>query len=358
MIALLRKELRELALPALALVLCAVLIAGSDLLYNRVYPLNGKHGFSPAVWLVISVALSFLGGGMALARESRQRLIFLTAWPQSRSKVWLAKSLVSFVVTMAVIAIGFWVCLGAVRWGGLTLPEFFVHEAQYGLLPLCFLLGLLWSGVVPSVLGAAALGFATSAGLVYGMVWFYILYLPGEWGPYVTDLRVGGWQYKALPIAIPLFVGWWAFARTPLLEAKRRVLVTVGLFVGLVLLGNASVVAQMVLQDPPALDTAVAHTGLAGGGQYRYYLMDAHGVDAGGLWGAPVSGGAIRRVARGKVYVTEPLGNDLIFTHAGMGVNGGRYTNWQVQFPSLRLRRLPDSPVYSPGTRPGREPSS
>jgi len=165
MIALIRKELKELSLAAVALVACAAVISGMELLYSRVDPRFHEQGLALSIWLVISLAIAFLGGAAAIARENRSRLIFLTSWPQSRLKLWLVKAGVSFVLTVAVAAVGFGICLAALQLtpqGGSALKD--SHDAVVALswiLPLCFALGLLWSGVIGSVLGAGALGLAT-----------------------------------------------------------------------------------------------------------------------------------------------------------------------------------------------------
>lgn len=150
MIALIRKELRELALPALALVLCAAVVAGMELLYSRYDPRYHEQGLALSIWLVISFAVALLGGASALARESRQRLISLTSWPQSRARLWLAKTVVSFALTMVVIAVGFGVCLLGQFLGGQKLPHDLGEAARMfsWALPLCFAFGLMWSGLI------------------------------------------------------------------------------------------------------------------------------------------------------------------------------------------------------------------
>jgi ABC-type transport system involved in multi-copper enzyme maturation permease subunit len=352
--ALVWKELRELRWAAVALVGCAVVIAAGNALYDRLYVLNNNMPeFGLKIWEVISVALALLAGSATFAREGRERAVFLTAWPQSRTRVWLVKVLVSFVVTAAVAVIGTLVCLAATRLAfvGYDVQHDFSREfgwlILYGL--LLFLFGLMWSGLIRSVLGAATLGFVTFAALGYGLLLFYMLYLPNNWGPFVANVPQRSWQVSSLPLLIPLFVGWWGFTRYPLLEGKRRVLVALGLFVGLVLLGNATLIAQMAVGYRPVLNRSVAETGLVGGGRYRYYLMAAHGKDPGGLWVEPAGGGKTKLVARGKVYRYDANREGLDFSHTAMSPGGGRYTNWTVQFPSLRLKRLPDAPVGRPG---------
>lgn len=360
-ITLIRKELRELALPAVALVLCAVIIAGMDLVYNRFYQYR-YPGIALSVWVVLSIAIALLGGGATIARENRERLIFLTTWPQSRVRLWLVKSAISFVVTSAVIALGLLVCLAAYHLRVYQLP--YDPWVKYGgalqYLLLCFAMALLWSGLIRSVLGAAALGFASTCALVFGVLLFFGLYLPQQWGPYLGNAPSAGAPVSfvsdlasGLTLAtLPLMVGGLVFARYPLLEGKRRLVVALGLLAGLTLILVSLSIAQMVRRNPPVLDRTVAETGLVNGGRYRYYLMPAHGTDAGGLWIAPANGGPAKRVARGKVYRNELPQDVLILTHVGIGSNPSNPTNWQVLFPSLHLKRLPDSPVYQPGQRP------
>ena len=359
MIALIRKELRELALPAVALVLCAVVIAGMDGLYNRLYPMKQGQGIALTIWAVVSLAIAFLGGGATIARESRQRLIFLTSWPQSRAKLWLVKTVVSFVVTMAVIAFGFLVCLAAPRLGGYYRLGYSARQTFSWLLlylPLSFVFALMWSALTNSVLAAAALAFATVCALGYGLLWLFILYLPREWGPYFGNIPShGGWadvHLLVIPLLIPLLAAGWAFARYPILEGKRRLAMALGLLVAMTLVACVLVVAQMALLNRPSLDRSVAETGLVGEGRYRYFLMGAHGSNPGGLWVAPASGGPAKFVAWGKVYRFDSISDSLVVSHTGLGYAGSNYTNWQVVFPSLHLKRLPDSPVYQPGQRP------
>jgi hypothetical protein len=331
-------------------VFCAVVIAAGNAVYDRLYLLNNNMPeFGLKTWEIISVVVALLAGSATFAREGRERAVFLTAWPQSRTRVWLVKVLVSFVVTAAVLVIGTLICLAAPRLAfvGYNIQHDFHSEFDpviwYGL--LLFLFGVMWSGLIRSVLVAAALGFVTSAALLYGSVLFYMLYLPDNWGPFVANFPLRSWQYGSLPLLIPLFVGWWGFTRYPLLEGRRRVAVAVGLFVGLVLLGNATLVAQMAVGYRPVLDRRVAETGLVDGGRFRYYLMEAHGKDPGGLWIEPAGGGKIKLVARGKVYRFDLPADGLGVSHVGTSRGWGNPTQWEVLFPSLRLRRLPIAPM-------------
>jgi hypothetical protein len=232
----------------------------------------------------------------------------------------------------------------------------FLPQAMY-VLVACFAFGLLWSALVPSVLGAAALGLLSVSVVVGAGLWFFWSYLPHEWGPYIMTRPARPLGYSSiLHMGILLFLAAWPFVRYPVLEGRRRLLVTVTLLVGLLVLSNGWSLTRMTLLIRPVLDRAVAETGVVDGGRYRYFIMSANDRGPGGLWIEPSGGGPTKLVARGKVYRVETKEDALIFRH--MGFPGLTYTNWQVQFPSLRLKRLPDSPVYSPGTRPGMELSS
>ena len=276
MIALIRKELRELTLPAVALVLCALVMTSMDLLYNRLYPQYKGQGIALMIWLVISIAVAFLGGGAAIARESRQRLIFLTSWPQSRLTLWLVKAVVSFVVTMAVIAAGFGLCLAGVQLGHYTQPSDIaeVTGTLLQILPLCFVLGLLWSGLIGSVLGAAALGFVTGAVIIIGGGYLFAFYLPTRWGPYVGNMVLGRGQGDAVlwaGLIVALFVGAWAFIRVPMLDLRRRVGLAMSLLLGMLLLASLLFLAVNAIAGRPSLQRQVTEAGLSQDGKTLYF---------------------------------------------------------------------------------------
>jgi hypothetical protein len=345
MIALMRKELRELGLPAVALVFCAAIIAGMDLMYNLYYPQYKGQGIALLVWVVIAVALSFLGGASAIARENRARMVFLSEWPVSRGALWVVKAAVSFVLTMGVIAAGFVICLGAARLGHYEQVTD-LHEALVGLayvLPLCFGFGLLWSGLIGSVLGAGALGLLTLAGLGGGLTWLLAFYLPAQWGPYVGR-PVDGLSPTLIWIAaaLVLMVGAWAFVRYPVLEGKRRGLAAVGLLVGLTLAGMVVLVGHRVVVGRPTLEQQVAEAGLSQDGRMIYFGTAASKVkterDA-GLWVMPATGGKPRLVCRTNGQGLQQVANAAVFGCCNLG--GEMASVWKYDFSRGQLRRLP-----------------
>jgi hypothetical protein len=347
MIALVRKELRELALPAVALVLCALALAGLDLLYKRYYPRYHEENIALSIWLVLAVALAFLGGGAAIARESRQRLIFLTVWPQSRAWLWLVKGLVSFLLTMAVIAAGFGLCLAGLHLEHSAGPRD-VGEAIRALswlLPLCFALGLMWSGLIGSVLGAGALGFTTGCLLLGGGAGIFALYLPKYWGPYVGTLAQVDWtQYTILPalLAIILFAGAAAFIRLPVLETRRRVLWALGLLLGLSLLGSTLFAGWAVASRSPALRRAARAAGLTPDGRSICFTTDGTKADPGGLWLASLDGAKPRLLCRagGSQMASPALLSDAIVLRWDLLTP----TYWAVTAPEGKPRRLRGEP--------------
>ncbi|HEX2971720.1 MAG TPA: hypothetical protein VHP11_05275, partial [Tepidisphaeraceae bacterium] len=157
--ALVWKELRELRWAAVALVGCAMVIAAGNALYDRLYMLNNMPEFGLKTWEIISLVVALLAGSATFAREGRERAVFLSSWPQSRTGVWLVKVLVNFVVTAAVLVIGTLICLAAPRLAFVGYDIRHDFQMEFGWLIayalLLFLFGLMWSGLIRSVLGAA-----------------------------------------------------------------------------------------------------------------------------------------------------------------------------------------------------------
>ena len=348
LLTLIRKELYELALPAVALVFCALIVAGMDLLYNRYYPQYHGQGLALTIWLVLSIAIAFLGGGAVIAREGRQRLIFLTAWPQSRARLWLVKSVISFLLTMAVIAAGFGLCLGLGAQLGPKYQPNDVADAAGALswaLPLCFALGLMWSGLIGSVLGAGALGFATGCVLVGAGVWFFTFYLPKYWGPYVGTIPQGDWvQYASFLVflAVVLLAGATAFIRLPVLETGRRVRWALGLLLGLTFLGGAVFTGWTAVSQTPSFDHAATAAGLTADGNSLYLTTRGTRSDSGGLWLFALDGGRPRLVCRAGGAFAETSGDALVLRWDLLG-----HSYWAVTVPAGKLRRLQGEPITS-----------
>ncbi|HEX2971717.1 MAG TPA: ABC transporter permease, partial [Tepidisphaeraceae bacterium] len=349
MITLMRKELRELALPAVALVCCAVIIAGMDLMYNLYYPQYKGQGIALGIWLIISIAVAFLGGATAIARENRARTVFLSEWPVSRGALWVAKAAVSFVLTMAVIAAGFGACLlaaGLAHYEQITdLRDAAVNLAY--VLPLCFAFGLLWSGLIGSVLGAGALGLVTLAALGSGLTWFLAFYLPARWGPYV-DRPMYGLSPTLIWIGttLVLLVGASAFVRYPVLEGKRRALVAVGLLVGLTVAAAVLLVGYKVVVWRPTLQQQVAEPGLSADGKTIYFRTAAESGDmrlrSSGLWVMPATGGRPRMVCRTGDAPLERLDNAATMQWKTGNVSAAY---WAYDFGRGKLLQMAGLPI-------------
>lgn len=339
--AIIRKELRELIGPALAIVLCAAVLAGIEWMYNTYNPHSKVEGLAVGIWLILSIALAFLGGAVAIARDGRQRVIFLTSWPQSRLLIWLAKAIVSFVLTMLVIVVGFLICLVAARasGGGWKDDDARVLQQLALFLPICFAAGLMWSGVINSVMGAAALGFATTVAVLGGGIWLFIFWLPRNWGPYLgtSDLPVGlfGW----LGLAIPLIAGAWVFSRLPVLETWRRVRVGLGLLLGMVLLTTVGYLAFRLIGERPTLAGTINNAGLIADGKVLYFTTDASGIHDRGVWVMPVTGGRPRLLARVGTS-TEDNADTVV-----LGYGNRELANSWAMGADLRLQRLRGYPV-------------
>ena len=349
MIALIRKELRELALPALALVLCAAVIAGMELLYIRYDPHYrvSEQDLALSIWLVLSLVIAFLGGAAAMARESRQRMIALTSWPQSRAKLWLVKALVSFALTMTAIAAGFGVCLLCLLVGRGKSPsdpnDLEVVRALSLALPLCFAFGLMWSGLIGSVLGAGALGLLTVCATYGWVAVFFGLYLPKYWGPYVGEFGFGdleGYWLVLVTISMALLAGAVPFVRFPILETKRRIGWALGLLAGMLALSSALYTGWMVMAHRPALDRVVGEAGLTDGGKTLYVKTNGSGTDPGGLWVVPAAGGTPRLVCRAGGANVSALGDSLLLEW-----NLLSKSFWVVNGATGRLRRLQGEPL-------------
>lgn len=342
MIAFIAKEVRELIAPAVAVLLCAALLVGIELAYNSVQPRYAVHGLAAAIWAAISVALAFLGGAAALAREGRGRLIFLISWPQPRPLLWLAKASGSFLLTMLVIAGGFALCVAVVppasRSGMVGTETEFLRGLAWGL-PVCFALGLMWAGVVNSVIGAGFLAAMSVAGLAWFGVWFFDAYLPRQWGPHLGAEGVSPQVVDVLIVAglvSPLLAGVWTVSRVPLLETRRRLATALGLWAGLTLLVSAGYVGWMLAARRPALQTGLSGVSLTEDGRFVTLSTAPSDRRDAGVWILPITGRRPRLVARGSAY-TGQSAKALVLSSAT--------SYWGADVPSLRLRRLAGQPV-------------
>ncbi|MBU0611561.1 MAG: hypothetical protein KKI08_27030, partial [Armatimonadetes bacterium] len=344
MIALIAKEFRELILPAVAVLLCAALLAGIEWAYHLAEPRYAVQGLAAGIWAVMSVALAFLGGAAALAREDRGRLIFLTSWPQPRTLLWFAKAAVSFLLTMLVIAAGFTVCMAVVppaSKSGVLAAEF-LRGLTLGL-PVCFALGLMWAGVINSVIGAGFLAALTVAGWAWFDVWFFGAYLPRQWGPYLGTESISstaGYVLSVTGLAIPLLAGAWTFSRVPLLETRRRLATALGLWVGLTLLVSMGYVGWVVAARRPTLKTGLSGVELTENGRFLAFSTAPGSGRDGGVWVLPITGGQPRLVARGTTWTGQGT-EALVFSYG----KDSAQSYWAFGLPFGRLHRLEGDPI-------------
>ena len=348
MIALIAKEFRELIASAAAILLCAGLLGCIELAYNSIQPRYPAHGLAAGIWAVMSVALAFLGGAAALAREDRGRLVFLTSWPQRRGLVWAAKAAVSFLLTMLVIAAGFALCLAIAppaSKSGVLAAEF-LRGLTLGL-PVCFALGLMWAGVINSVIGAGFLAAVTAAGWAWFGFWFFGAYLPGQWGPYVGAETLSVQTVSVLivsALAIALLAGAWTCACVPLLETRRRLATALGLWAGLTLLVSMGYIGWVLAARRPALQTGLSGVELTDKGRFLV-LSTAPGAGRdGGVWVLPITGGQPRLVARGNIHAGQRA-EALVLSHG----KDDTISFWAADLPSRRLHRLGGDPIAQLG---------
>jgi hypothetical protein len=364
MIALLRKEVREL-LPGLGLIVaCAATLGLVDVAYNWRHP--REAGMSLLLGLVIAFAAAFLGGGNALGRETRDHLVFLASWPVPRGTVWLAKLVANLLLAALATAVSMGVCLLLVRaiGGGGNERMTLTGGSWWGLLPAMWMAGFacafLWGALVRSPLPAAGLGLVTMAAGLGGLSYLLARYLPDQWGPWLgltwpepgrdAD-KLQSWVALGVA-AIALVATAAAFSRTPALEARRRLLRGLAWLAGLALAGLAAGLGVFVLATRPSLGE-VDNVTLDPTGTYLALQAD-YGRGPGGVWVLPLDEPRPRLTARGLVCAQFGLYNN---GDGGLSIywvaSGERPSVGWVWDPSTRkLYRAPDTLVgVSPSGR-------
>lgn len=312
MIALLRKEVREL-LPGLGLIVaCAATLGLVDVAYNWRH--SQEAGLSLVLSLVIAFAAAFLGDANALGRETRDHLVFLACWPVARGMVWLAKLAANLLLAALATALSIGVCLLLVRsigGGSNTLMEI-SQGSWWGLLPAFWLAGFacafLWGALVRSPLPAAGLGLVTMAAGLGGLSYLLRVYLPDQWGPWL-GLTWPEWgrdadklqSWLALGVTVVALVAMAAaFSRTPALEARRRLLRGLAWLAGLTLAGLVVGLGVFMFVTRPSL-AEVDNVTLDPTGTYLV-LQARHGRTRGGVWVLPLDKPQSRLIARGQAY--------------------------------------------------------
>jgi hypothetical protein len=346
------KELRELLAPAVLILACAATLGVVNVAYN--WREDRFVGISFFFCLIIGFAASLLGGANALARESRDHLVFLASWPVPRGRVWVVKLATNLLVTAAVIAASFGLCQGilALRaygpdqtWRGMHDLGLPVAQAV-AVWAAFFGFAFLWSALVRIPLAAAGLGLATGGLFTAGLTHLLLRYLPEHWGPWLGldlsrlserqgDTVVGVVAATLAVLAVGASAV--AFARTPVLEAKRRIVRGLGWLVGMTLallvvgLAGYLVVTRPSLRDaePAALDP----TG-------QYVVLKADSAPLGGVWTMRTDGTHLRLVARGGREVWDPRGKtaQVVLMY---GDGDRRLGDWLLDIPTGRLRRMP-----------------
>ena len=112
------------------------------------------------------------------------------------------------------------------------------------------------------------------------------------------------------------------FLRAPVLETRRRVVLTVGAWVGLVALAGGGALGWVALSGPRVPGAVQgAQTDPTG-----HWISVTDG-DYGGLWVMDTAGQHLRRMSRAPVmeYGWAPTGERLM---VGFGLSGGREWNW------------------------------
>lgn len=305
--ALMWKEMREL-FPAWALLLGSALVMGlADLAYN--WHKNNFAGVSLLFCAVLAVFAALGGGANAVARETPSTLAFLGAQPVSRGQVWRAKLLVTFAALLSLIALSFLACLGLLAshgyyplrgalFGSLDFDANVVAIFAFGV-PALFLFGLAVSSLARSAMGAALAALLSGAALTLAYLWLSLSYLPSRWGPWLGfDGRVlPVWAHSLVVLFLALLAvaaSAWAFARTPILESRRRLgrgaLSSAVLLVGLPVLALTTLLLwpspRPAVTNRPQLDP----TG-------RWIAFTAPAAQA-GLWVMDAEGRHLQRLAR------------------------------------------------------------
>lgn len=303
MMALIRKELRELALPAAGVVVLAAVVLAGSVLHGRHH--TTSSALAADIWLVASLLLAFVAGAGAVAREPQERLVFVHAWPVSAARIWLAKALVSLVVTLVALGLGFPICLSVADFTDSDVVHSFgdpaIRGQIVGTVALAFACGLMWSGMIASTFLAAAVGLLTAAVSVAGLAVYVGYYLPTYWGPYVGSFPASNGFMAALTLplsALTLIAGAAAFVAYPPLELRRRTGRGVAVFVGLFVLLAAGLTVWQVACNRPSPRQPVAKAYLTDRGRSILVETRPSSTGPGGFWRLPLGGGQPRLVAR------------------------------------------------------------
>ena len=352
MIALIHKELRELALPAAGVVALAAVVLTGSVLYGRHHVTSSA--LAADIWLVLALLLAFVGGAGTVARESRERLVFVHAWPVSAARIWLAKALVSLFVTFLALGLGFLICLSGADFAASDVAHSFGDPGMrgqiLGMVALAFACGLMWSGMIASTFLAAFLGFATAVAAVAGLV-LCVYYLFTYWGPYVGAFPAANGFIVVVTLllgALALAAGAAAFVAHPLLESRRRTGRGVSVFAGLLVLLAVGLTAWQVAWNRPSPRQRVQKAYLMDQGRSLLVQTNSN-ADPGGFWRLPLSGGEPHLIARGgpeaEGFPLAPHVPDVpIVLEYGPNGPKGPPAVWGVNMGARRVFRLQSEP--------------
>ncbi|MBU0611562.1 MAG: hypothetical protein KKI08_27035 [Armatimonadetes bacterium] len=354
MIALIRKELRELALPAAGVVALAAVVLAGSMLYGRHHQTGST--LAAGIWVVVALLVAFIGGAAAIAREPRERSVFVHAWPISAGCIWLAKTLVSLVVTFVSIGLGFLICLSGANFAASDVAHSFGDPATRGQIAgavaLAFACGLMWSGLIGSTFMAAVLGLVTAVISVTALALYLGNYLRIYWGPYVgcVPASSGFMVVVALLLSVlALMAGAAAFVAYPPLELRRRTDRGVAVFAGLLVLLAAGLTVWQVAGNRPSPRQPVEKAYLADQGRSILMRTYPFPTDPGGFWRLPLSGGEPHLIARGgpeaEGWPWQPHVLDgPVLLEYGPNSSKGPPTVWGVNMGTGRVFRLKSEP--------------
>jgi ABC-type transport system involved in multi-copper enzyme maturation permease subunit len=357
MIALVWKEIRELAPGALLMLLAMVVVATADAAVN-----SGKENpfpFSVSFAWVSTLLVASAAGASVLARERPEQLRYLNSWPISRGRVAAVKVLVAAALTAITVVALLAVAESVLALGGISFWREYRDTTMSGslevhaaLLILLFCHTLAVSALVRSPGAALVLGPVVGFLVLLGYALLTLGPLAARYGPQLGLEWPWVTQENALLSAIDFAVlaavaGVWGDVRTPIAERTLRLKRTVAAYVTfaavgcVVVTGFFSVTMSGSLRDLDSIE--IDHTG-------RTVLISTsprgRSYHFGALWLLDPVTGRLNRIARGPMGGARlsPEGRRVLLHYGGELLDGRleREAYWIYDIASESYERMPE----------------
>ena len=357
MLALIWKEIRELAPGALLMLLAMVVVAAADAAVN-----SGKENpfpFSVSFAWVSTLLVAAAAGASVFARERPEQVRYLNSWPISRGRVAAVKVLVAAALTAITVVALLAVAESVLALGGISFWREYRDTTMSGslevhaaLLILLFCHTLAVSALVRSPGAALVLGPVVGFLVLLGYAFLTLGPLAARYGPQLGLEWPWVTQTSSLLSAIDFAIlaavaGVWGDVRTPIAERALRLKRTAAAYVALaavgcvVVTGFFSVTMSGSLRDLDWIEIdRTGRTVLIGtsprGRSYHF----------GALWLLDPVTGRLNRIAKGPMGGADlsPEGRRVLLHYGGELLDGRleRAAYWVYNIASETYERMPD----------------